>query len=192
MFWPGKESYTEITPTEFEKYVISMLEAKYLNNGVENASFTHNLTRDAHDGSYQIDGEIRFSIMGVDYITLVECKHYKGPIKREQIQILHDKIESVGAHKGIFVTTSFFQSGALLYAKEHGIALITIADGSIQYEARGRNWIDKPVIPPWVERKPYIMVWQEQTSDTSYTCSYTSTPSDFYSHLAKSIGGNEP
>ncbi len=192
MFLPGRESYTEMTPTDFEKYVISMLETQYRQDGVENASFTHNVTRDAHDGSYQIDGEIRFSIMGVEYITLVECKHYKGPIKREQIQVLNDKIQSVGAHKGIFVTTSFFQSGALLYAKEHGIALITIADGSIQYEARGRNWIDKPVIPPWVERKPYIMVWQEQVSDTTISCSYTSTTSDFYSHLANSIGGNEP
>ncbi len=192
MFLPGKESYTEMTPTDFEKYVVSMFEAKYQQDGVENASFTHNVIRDAHDGSYQIDGEIRFSIMGVEYVTLVECKKYAGPIKREQIQVLSDKVKSTGAHKGIFVTTSFFQSGALLYAKEHGIALITIIDGKIQYEARGQNWIGKPMIPAWVEIKPFIMVWQEQTSGTSFSCSYISTSGDFYNHLAKSIGGNEP
>ena len=32
---------------------------------------------------------------------------------------------------GIFITTSYFQSGALKYAKEHGIALISIIAGSI-------------------------------------------------------------
>ena len=192
MFLPGRESYTEMTPTEFEKYVVSMLETQYRQNGVENVSFTHDATIVAHDGSYQIDGVISFSIMGIEYVTLVECKLYREPIKREQIQVLNDKIKSTGAHKGVFVTTSSFQSGAGLYAREHGIALIRIVDGSLQYETRGRGWFDKPTIPAWAQIKPYIMVWQEQTSDTSYTCSYISTPSDFYSHLAKSIGGNEP
>lgn len=186
---PGKENITKITSTEFEKFVVSVLEEQYLQDGIENISFVHNVVKDAHDGTYQIDGEIKFTIMGVEYVTLVECKLYKGPIKREHIQTLYSKVQSTGAHKGIFVTTSYFQSGALKYAKEHGIALITIADGSIQYEARGENWIDKPIIPEWVKIKPYIMVWQEQTSDTTYSCSYISTSGDFYSHLAKSIGG---
>ena len=33
--------------------------------------------------------DIRFEVMGVQYVSLVECKHYKNPITREKVQALH-------------------------------------------------------------------------------------------------------
>ena len=56
--------------------------------------------------------------MGVRYVTLVECKHYRSPITREKVQILYDKIRAIGANKGVLISTSNFQIGAIKYAKK--------------------------------------------------------------------------
>ena len=121
--------------------------------------------------------------MGGEIDILVECKRYKGPVKREQIQVLHDKMNSIGAHKGIFVTTSYYQSGALKYAKEHKIALLTILDGKLQYEVRSKDWIQNPVVPSWVEHKPFIFAMQTQTSDTTISVSYLGDTDTLYKFI---------
>ena len=190
MFIPTKENYTEITPTEFEQYAISALQEQFQDKEIDSYSFTHNVQKDAYDGSYQIDGEIKLSTMGINIDILVECKRYKGPVKREQIQALHDKIRSVGAHKGIFITTSFFQSGALKYAKEHGIALISIIDGKLQYEARSKNWIKNPVIPSWIEHRPFSMAMQTQTTETSISVSIIDNTDALYRFIIENNGGD--
>ena len=95
MFIPRKENYTEMTSSEFEQYAIAALKAQFLNKEIDNYSFTHNVHEDAHDGCYQIDGEIKLYTMGIEIVILVECKRYKGPVKREHIQALHDKIRSI-------------------------------------------------------------------------------------------------
>lgn len=59
---------------------------------------------------------------------IAECKRYTNPVNREKVVILADKVKSLGAHKGILISTSGFQSGAHEYAKKHGIALIQILD----------------------------------------------------------------
>ena len=64
--------------------------------------------------------------------VLCECKQYTSSVSREKVAVLHDKIESIGAHKGILLATSDFQSGAIQYAKAHGIALITVEDHTLK------------------------------------------------------------
>lgn len=189
MFIPTKENYTEMTPTEFEQYAISVLSAHFENEGITGYSFEHNVIKKVYDGDYQIDGEIKFQAMGVDFDVLVECKHYKGPIKREQIQALNDKIRSTGAHKGIFITTSYFQSGALKYGKEHGIALISIIDGKMRYEARSKDGIMNPIIPEWANCPPYCMAIQTHISDTSTSISYVEDIDGLLKYLVKSEDG---
>ena len=70
---------------------------------------------------------------------LIECKHYKNPIKRETIQILKDKLHSVGAQKGILFTTATFQSGCIEYAEKHGIALVRMIDGKSTYQVKSMD-----------------------------------------------------
>ena len=66
-------------------------------------------------------------------ISGVECNHDKSRVKRDRVQELWAKIQSVGAHKGILFATAGFQSGAIEFAKSHGIALVEIADGRSSY-----------------------------------------------------------
>ena len=185
MFIPEEENYTEMTPSEFEEYSVSMLKQQFQSKGVENIQFEHNVIKQAYDGEYQIDGVIKISVAGADIEILVECKRYKGPVKREHIQALYDKIRAVGAHKGFFVTTSYYQSGALKYAKEHGIATITIVNGILRYETREKGIIKTKSIPSWVDIPKYSMAMQTQTSDTTVTTLYIDNTDALYQFVIK-------
>lgn len=44
------------------------------------------------------------------------------------MQKVYDSLRAIGAQKGIIVSTSNFQSGAIDYAKVHGIALIQMTE----------------------------------------------------------------
>lgn len=118
---------TEMKPEEFEIYCLQLLEN--IKNELIDCKIQHNQIYITDDGEYQLDGVIEYELFGVRYKTIVECKRYKSKIKRSQIQILNDTIRSIGAHKGILISTSSFQKGAMEYAKKHGIALMQIADG---------------------------------------------------------------
>lgn len=103
------------------------------------------------DGEYEIDITVRFEALGGSFLVLVECKHYKSPIKRELIQILHDRLRAVGAQKGMLFATTRFQRGAIEYAKQHGIALVQVADGKTSYFTKGLGeTIYPPDLPPYV------------------------------------------
>lgn len=134
MFIPTKEHFYDMTPEEFEKYYLNILREQ--TKGLENLEIQHNVIIKKNDGNYQIDGKIQFDVMGVRYVTLVGCKHYKSSITREKVQILYDKIRAIGANKGVLISTSNFQIGAIKYAKEHGIALIQIVEADLTYEIR--------------------------------------------------------
>jgi Zn-dependent peptidase ImmA (M78 family) len=62
-------------------------------------------------------------------LTLIECKDYNSPIPVEKISKFAYDINDVGGHKGIFITTSNFQSGASNVAKAEKIGL-AIMDNS--------------------------------------------------------------
>ncbi|WP_347490454.1 restriction endonuclease [Desulfoscipio sp. XC116] len=134
MFMPCKESILEMTPTEFEKHSLRILTEQIQN--IRNCNFQHNKIMEVDDGNYQIDGYIEFELMGIYYKTLIECKHYKSSISREKVAVLYDKIRACGANKGVLVSSSNFQSGAVQYASKHGVALIQLTDADSIYETR--------------------------------------------------------
>jgi restriction system protein len=91
------------------------------------------LPLDTDDGTYEIDVTARFKAFGAEYLTPVECKHHKKPIKREVVQVLSARLNSLHAKKGMLFSTADFQSGAIEYALKHKIALIKIANGRTAY-----------------------------------------------------------
>ena len=121
----------KLTPTEFEQFVRATLDA--MGHEMLDYRSEHQELLQGVDGEYEIDVTARFSAFGMNFLMLVECKHYKNPIKRETLQILHDRVRSTGAHKGALFSTSGFQSGALEYARIHGIATVTMVDGQSTY-----------------------------------------------------------
>jgi hypothetical protein len=55
---------------------------------------------EAPDGVYVIDVTVRFRFLGADFLMLFECKRHASPVKREDVQVLHAKLQSIGAQKG--------------------------------------------------------------------------------------------
>ncbi|MGE1075860.1 restriction endonuclease [Pseudomonas fragariae (ex Marin et al. 2024)] len=130
----SKDSSPKLTPTEFEQHVRAMLDA--MGHELLDYRSEHQELIQGVDGEYEIDVSARFSAFGMNFLVLVECKQHKSAIKRETLQILHDRMRSIGAQKGALFTTSSFQSGALKYAQRHNIATVKIVDGTSTYMTR--------------------------------------------------------
>ena len=171
MFMPIQKHFYDMTPEEFEKYSLEIL--KEQTKGLENLEIQHNVIIKKNDGDYQIDGKIQFEVMGIRYSSLVECKHYQNAITREKVQLLYDKIRAIGAHKGILISTSNFQSGAIKFAKEHGIALIQIVEAGLTYATRAKANIimNDAYRGLYNAGKPYIGV-RQTANECSVCCNY--------------------
>jgi restriction system protein len=128
----------KLTPAEFELEVKQMLDATGLD--LKDFQTVHQELVQGVDGDYAIDVTARFSALEVDFLVLVECKYYKENIKRDTVLELHSKIQSTGAQKGILFSTSGFQSGAIEFAKAHGIALIQVSDGRTMMLAKAQSF----------------------------------------------------
>ena len=128
---------TEITPAEFEKLVKDFF--LEIGGTLKNFQAEHNVKLKSNDGNYQIDVYVEFEALKTDIKVLVECKKHKNKIKRETVQVLYDKLRATGTHKGIIFSTSGFQSGANKYAREHGIALITVIDGKLTFGTKSAD-----------------------------------------------------
>jgi restriction system protein len=130
---------SQLTPERFERQVKAWLES--VAKPLEAFSAKHLDSIDGVDGEYTIDVTARFQALGgASFLIVAECKKHKNPIKREVVQALRDKQQSVGAQKAMVFATSSFQSGAIEYASKHGIALVQIVSGQAVYiQARARR-----------------------------------------------------
>lgn len=155
-------SSIDITPIEFEKMVKCLFDAFEVIP--ENFEVLHNQKVEAIDGTYQIDVLINFRFLGLDFSIVVECKKHKSPIKRELVQVLVTKRDSIKAQKAVLVSTTGFQSGAIRYAKTQNVALLRIIDSNFVYETRSKFETKKIS----EENKEYFYHLIESIDDNSY------------------------
>lgn len=129
MYFPNPD---DITPEEFELTIKRWFES--FAESLDSFDTKHRENVTGLDGDFEIDVSVRFSAFGgARFLILCECKKHKHPMKREVVQVLNDRKRSVGAQKGILVSTAKFQSGAEEYASRHGIALIQLINGAMRY-----------------------------------------------------------
>lgn len=163
-----RKSIYELTPTEFEKYCCEFLKGYAEKEKLQNFKITHDTKIKAPDGKYQIDVYVEYTALGVHHKVLCECKKYKNRVNRDKVAILHRKLESIGAQKGILISTSDFQSGAIEYAKSHGIALIKAEDYHFEYlshsSGQQQNDDNDPFLYAEKHMPPYVAF--DYTSDT--------------------------
>ena len=139
----GRYPYPGITPAEFEEFVAGQLlgAAKSQVDGL--VVRTHEKGAGV-DGVYDFDATVRYRFAGLEFLVVVEAKMHRNPIKRELVQVLRQKVRSVGAHKGVLVATSAFQAGAVEFASTHGIALVTVAEGRFVFTTRDTGKAARP------------------------------------------------
>jgi hypothetical protein len=140
-----------MSAAEFESFVAEVLEVG--RPGLENYMVQpHEVIRGV-DGEYDFDATVRFSMLGMDYLVLVEDKRHEHPIKREQVQVLHQKLQSVGAQKAVMISTAPFRRGAIEFAKTHGIALVMVSEGRFTFETRAA--VPRPMMTREEARERY-------------------------------------
>lgn len=156
---PYREFVSNISPTEFEKYCLGILKAYAEAEGLADFSIIHNHKIETDDGNYQIDIYAEFVALSVRFGVIVECKRYTRPVEREKIVVLSEKVRSLGGHKGILISTSGFQSGALQYARKHGIALLQIFDKHVMHIQNSINSIN-PYYIEFIRQSPKYYAYQ--------------------------------
>lgn len=72
----------------------------------------------------KVDVSFNYTIaQGANVLFIVECKCSTYAVPVDDVEEFHSKLDDIGAHKGIIVTTVGFQKGAIKTAKGRGIAL---------------------------------------------------------------------
>jgi len=123
----------DITPIAFEELCFDVISVYAEKERLPEFHITHNEKITANDGTYQIDVYAEFTALGVKYKTIIECKRQSNSLKREVVAVLADKVRSLGAQKGILMSTCGFQKGAVQYAGQHGIALLQIINEQVKH-----------------------------------------------------------
>ncbi len=130
---PYRSLDTNISPRDFEVFCMNTLEAYAERENLQDFRIAHDQKITADDGTYQIDVLAEYTALGSRHKVIVECKKQSRSVEREIVAALDRKLQSLGAQKGILISTSGFQSGATLYAKKHGIALWQVVDSYIKH-----------------------------------------------------------
>lgn len=140
----------EITPARFEAFVADEL-LRSAGSEVDDLVVTLHDRVAGPDGGYELDATVRYRFAGLAFLVVVEAKLHRNPIKRELVQVLHQKVRSIGAHKGVMVATAPYQSGAVEFARVHGIALVTVVESRFAFVNRTPATAPHPAFVAYVE-----------------------------------------
>ncbi len=144
-----------IPPEEYERAVKTILDAAG-SDLVEYESI-HLQKIKGVDGEYVIDVVARFAALGAKFTVLVECKHESRRTERHDLQALLQKLQSTGSQKAMVFSIAGFQSGALEFARVHGIATVQFAQGITTWHTRRAG----PTLPPpsFVKLPAWVGLW---------------------------------
>lgn len=168
----GQSRVCSITPTEFELYCMEILRGYAEKERLCDFTIQHNVKLAADDSIYQIDVYATYTALGSEMKILAECKQYKDNVAREKAELLASRLHSLGAQKGILLSTAGFQSGTIQFAEKHGIALVQVFDTHEKWYSHsgGPDEIveeDDPIV--YGERHMPRYIAQLITSDSTQT-----------------------
>lgn len=115
-------------PEKYERLVKLFLEATLSESLGSVAIFGSKKYLGKSGHRHQIDVSAEFRVAGLKFLVLVECKCYSRKVGVDEVMEFASRIEDVGAHKGILVSTVGFQDGAATFAASKGIALVIVCD----------------------------------------------------------------
>lgn len=114
--------------TAYEIFVKNVYEILNKIDGMTDINIQHDVKIKGKSGTlHQIDVYWTFCRAGVTYRVAIECKDYKSKVSKEKVMAFRDKIEDIGNDiRGIFATSSGYQSGAIKYGESYGIQMMEI------------------------------------------------------------------
>jgi len=136
---PWKRDWLDCSPEEFEVRVVEWLKQEFGAENLRQVTVEHQAERESEAGiRCKLDALVSVRLAGMDYVTVVECKHQGRPVEGEVVDALAKKVERYG-HKGLLVSTGGFQRGALQRAEVEKIALVHMTAGGPIIKARNRE-----------------------------------------------------
>lgn len=79
-------------------------------------------------GSHKVDVLVKINHFGIDVIWIIECKLWKTSIPKEKILTLQQVVQDVGADRGLLMSESGFQSGAIRSTNSSNITLSSLSE----------------------------------------------------------------
>jgi hypothetical protein len=83
---------------------------------------------EANGAVHAIDVTARRTVAGVDLLWIVECKLWKNRVPIEKVDALRSRVINLGADRGLLMSESGFQSGAIRTARQKNITLTSLGD----------------------------------------------------------------
>jgi hypothetical protein len=122
---------------EYEKYVADVV--RNLSISKKGQVYTNRKYPGVRQpGSYEIDVACEVWIdNALFFLIIVECKNWKTPIDRPQVQKLIQTRDAINAHKGAFASPIGYTKEAIKVAKANGVALWVVAKGTFDQIAGG-------------------------------------------------------
>jgi Restriction endonuclease len=77
-------------------------------------------------GKHRVDVYVGFSRFGLRQHWIVECKYWKRAVPKEKVLALKAIVEDLGADRGVLVSESGHQSGALAVARHTNVTLASL------------------------------------------------------------------
>ena len=79
-------------------------------------------------GIHIVDVAVRNKIAGIDQLWIVECKRWKTRVSKLHVAALAEIVSDLGADRGILLSESGFQAGAIRMAQLSNVTLSSISD----------------------------------------------------------------
>ena len=77
-------------------------------------------------GKHKVDILVRFSRFGLQIKWIVECKFWKTAVTKEKVLALRATVEDIGADRGVLMSETGFQSGAIRVSEHTNITLTSL------------------------------------------------------------------
>lgn len=115
--------YEKLTQLVFQQIVDADI------NGFQNIEVKHDVNITGKTATHQIDVYWEFEVGGILYRNIVQAKDWKNKVPQKEIMTFKAILDDMPiGTSGIYVCKSGYQSGAIDYAKAHGINIYELRD----------------------------------------------------------------
>ena len=117
------------TGKPYEKLTQKIFSQIVNQDSVKNIEVQHDVNLSGKTTLHQIDVYWKFEVGGILYQTVIQAKDWKNKVKKEQMLAFKAVLDDLpSGTKGVFVSKSGFQSGAVEVAKAHGIKIYELRE----------------------------------------------------------------
>ena len=79
-------------------------------------------------GEHEIDVFVTFEQYGINCSWVIECKYWNTNVPKEKVLALQAIVDDIGADRGVLISKTGFQSGAIRATRKSNITLTSLED----------------------------------------------------------------